>query len=112
MTERGLEITVTFEEQQHVYRHNELTAIDVRDCRKETGFTPNRLIGLLGDTDPDIDSLAALLWLARRQNGERGLRYDAVASQIRQSSVITVDVFMPEMLSAEERAAEGTEPPE
>lgn len=95
--ERGIEITITFNDRPFIYRHNEMTAVDVRDCRRETGFTVNRLLGLVGDADIDIDSVAAILWLARRQQGERGLRYDAVASTVRPDSRLALDVFIPTM---------------
>ncbi len=41
-------------------RHDELTALDERDCRKETGFTISEILGWLSETKPGLDTLAAL----------------------------------------------------
>lgn len=100
----GLEITLTLDDKPYLFRYNELTAVDVKDCRRETGFTLNHLLGFVQGADVDIDTFAAMIWLARRQAGERALRYDAVAAQITPNSNLQVDVKVPE--------SEGSDDPE
>lgn len=93
----GLEITVTHDDQKWVMRHADLTAIDERDCREATRFTISEILGFVADTKPGLDTLAALEWLARRQNGERLLSYEEVARALTNASNITVDWDLPEV---------------
>ena len=71
-------------------RAGDLTALDTLALRRETGFTFGRLMNLDPD-DFDIDVVAAIVWLCRRQAGENTLRYAAVAADI--SYVGVLDSF-------------------
>lgn len=59
----------------------DLTALDARALRNEVGVSFPRLMQQAAE-DFDIDTLAALIWLARRTAGERTLRYEDVAAEI------------------------------
>jgi hypothetical protein len=53
----------------------------VANLRRETGFSFRGLMQAAAK-DPDVDIIAALVWLARRIDGERLLSYEDVASEI------------------------------
>lgn len=61
----------------------DLSALDVRELRKQVGMSfPHLLSILFSDDDSDIDAIAAILWLARRVNGdEPDLTFDEVAAE-------------------------------
>lgn len=61
----------------------DLSALDVRELRKQVGMSfPHLLALLFSDEDSDIDAIAAILWLARRVNGdEPNLTFDEVAAE-------------------------------
>lgn len=92
----GIEITIRHDESKWVLRYGDLTAIDERDCRRETGFTVSEVMGFVTETKPGLDTLAALEWLARRQSGERALSYLVVAQSIATGSDIEVDWVIPD----------------
>lgn len=58
------------------------TALDAKDCRRQTGLSLSQIFGSAADAEPDLDSVAALVWLARRKAGERELAFDRVAASI------------------------------
>jgi hypothetical protein len=60
----------------------DLSALDVMALRKQTGKSfPQLLSELFGD-DSDIDTIAAVLWLARKVNGdEPHLTFEQVAEE-------------------------------
>lgn len=74
-------IRVTYDGQEYVVRSGDLNAMDARDLRKELGLSFMGLRRGLAE-DPDLDLIAALIWLARRVDGERGLPYAAVALEM------------------------------
>ena len=59
---------------------NDVRPLDVAALRRATGFS---FMGLMkaAETDPDIDVVAAIVWLSRRTNGERTLAYETVAGE-------------------------------
>lgn len=60
----------------------DLSALDVRELRKQTGYSFSNLLALLFSEDSDIDVIAAVLWLARRVNGdEPNLSFAEVAAE-------------------------------
>ncbi len=87
----GIELTIAHDDKSWVLRHSDLTAIDERACRKATGFTIAEIMGFVADTKSGLDTLAALEWVARRQNGEALLTFEEVAREMSVSSAITVD---------------------
>ncbi len=76
--------------QTYTIREADLTPHDVRALRKETGFS---FVGLARElqSDPDIDLIAALVWLARRCAGEV-VSYDTVLDEMGYDSEIDVSV--------------------
>lgn len=60
---------------------DEMNALDVADLRLATGMSFGRLMETLGE-DPDIDIIAAVVWLARRQHGEPKIKYRLVVQEI------------------------------
>ena len=76
MLDEGLRLTI--EGEDYTIRAGDLNALDARELRKQVGMTFVELIQGFG-THPDIDLVAAVVWLARRIKGDRTLTYDAVA---------------------------------
>lgn len=74
MTEQTTDPVLPFRlgDRRYVIKPNEITASLVRECRAETGYSPAELFGML-DPRMDLDLVAALIWLARRQGGEPAL---------------------------------------
>lgn len=60
----------------------ELSALDLLELRRQTGFTSNSLLRAWDD-DLDYDVLAVVVWLARRIGGEKRLTYAEVAQHVR-----------------------------
>ncbi len=73
-------VTVTLDDQVHVFRMGEMCALDAGALRRLGWSLPQLLSYAQGK--PDIEVAAVLVWLARRQNGEPGLPYEAVAGEI------------------------------
>lgn len=72
------------------------------ECRKATGMPP---MAFLNNADNlDADSAAVIVWLARRQRGER-VRLDAVMREVTIDAILPPDEVAPEApLSNDERA--------
>ena len=75
----GLQIKVNGE--TYTVREGDLTSLDIMALRRETGQS---FVGLMQAfmTSPDIDLVAALVWLSRRIAGEQMLSYMEVAMDI------------------------------
>lgn len=82
-------ITITVDGVSSVFRPSEVSALHAGELRKATGMS---LSGVLtaATADPDLDVLAALVWLARRQAGE-AVTYAEVAGGITYGSKIETD---------------------
>jgi len=92
-------------------RPNELSAVDVGDCRTQAPMTFNRALAIArqiadDELDYDIDVTAILVWLSRRQHGEVDLAYRDVAAAISYGSDFTP---VPE---TDETLDEGPDDPE
>lgn len=74
MTEQTTDPVLPFRlgDRRYVIKPNEITANLVRECRAETGYSPAELFGMLNQR-MDLDVVAALIWVARRQGGEPGI---------------------------------------
>jgi hypothetical protein len=72
-------------------RAGDLTAMDSLACRQQTGMPFAGILEAFG-TAPDIDLVAAVMWLARRVKGERTLSFEAVASELRYGDVLDIEV--------------------
>lgn len=62
-------------------RIGDINALHSRALREQAGMSFTRLMDLM-NTDPDLDVIAAVVWLARRMKGEGSLAYDDVAAEI------------------------------
>lgn len=82
---------VTLDGEDHYLRMGEVTAIDTGELRRQTGFGLRHL-GYALLADPDIDIVAAVVWLCRRQAGERALALETVAGAITYDTEIAIDV--------------------
>jgi hypothetical protein len=79
--ELNLGLSISVDGTVYTVRQGDLTSLDTMALRRETGYS---FMGLLKafQADPDIDLIAALVWLARRIDGEQMLAYADVASEI------------------------------
>lgn len=76
-------IRITFAGRTATLWPNRLGANDAQMVRKQVGMSLRELLDTLGDSEAiDIDIVAALIWLARRQSGEPRLRFDHVAPTV------------------------------
>lgn len=82
-------LSVKVHGQEYSVRLEDCTAKDVSDCRRETGVSLQDVFGQISSS-PDLDSVAALVWLARRQSGERELSFRAVALTINYGTEIEI----------------------
>lgn len=73
-------LTIDVNGKRYTMRTSEMTARDAAMLRKQTGMSARLLLSAAA-TDPDIDVIAAIVWLARRQTGE-DVTFDEVASEI------------------------------
>lgn len=62
-------VRITFEGREYAVRVGDLTAPVARRLRREAGCSFNSLLQELA-SDPDIDSVAAVVWLSRVLSGE------------------------------------------
>lgn len=76
MTDSAL--TITVDDVVYDIRLANLTAIDAKDFRAAVGVS---LAQAISDGSLDLDIVAGLIWLVRRQR-ERGLAYSKVAKEI------------------------------
>jgi hypothetical protein len=90
----------------YVVRESDLTPRLVADLRRETGFAG--WIGLSSEAQRgfDLDVLAALVWLARRIDGET-VQYDAVLNEMSYEADVNISVE-----DKRAKAVEGGESPE
>lgn len=73
---------------EHVFRLADVTAPDVAALRQATGWRVLNLVSELSIPNgfPEPDAIAAAVWLARRQAGERDLPYEDVAAAVKVGS--------------------------
>lgn len=93
-------LTITVDKESYTVRQGDLTSMDIANLRRETGYSFRGLM-MAASRDPDIDIIAALVWLARRIRGEQLLSYEDVANEIGYD--VDVELREPE---------EGDDPPE
>lgn len=69
----------------------ELTGRDTKEFRTQTGMSFRRTVTMFtkDPDDVDIDSIAGLIWLARRQAGEQ-VDYDTVLGEITYQSLFEI----------------------
>lgn len=77
--DRGITIRVDGEE--YTVRDGDLTSLDTMELRRATGMSFVQVTMAMQEA-ADIDLIAALVWLSRRIDGERGLPFSVVAQEI------------------------------
>jgi hypothetical protein len=75
-TDVGLKATVAG--RVYEFHFGEMSASDVAVLRQQTGHSGLQLLNLLVHA-PDVDLVAAVVWMARRLAGEKSLTYEQVA---------------------------------
>lgn len=77
----GMSMSVRFRGVDYTIRQGDVCAADAAALRRDVGYS---FVGLMsaGAKDPDIDIFAAIIWLARRAEGERSLTFDEVAQDV------------------------------
>lgn len=63
-------ICINYDSTPYTVRVGDVSPRLARELRRETGYSFNRLFELL-EEDPDVDLIAAFIWLARRVAGEQ-----------------------------------------
>jgi hypothetical protein len=78
---KGPVLSVEHDGVQHTWWWKNMTPYDSSAMRTQMGLSPMQLLHQL-ETAPDLDHAAAIIWMARRQNGEPELNYTEVADTI------------------------------
>jgi hypothetical protein len=86
-------IKVTYEGTAYEIHFGELSGLDVRELRRQTGYTTFALLQTVFDGDTDLDIFAAIVWLARRLAGEP-VTYEVVAGGMKWGAADKVLRFM------------------
>jgi hypothetical protein len=98
-----LSVMITLDGTKHAVYPNLLTAKDIAAVRAQAGMSVRKLVELAGD-DPDIDVIAALVWVARCQAGEKvslsdvsdGITYESKLEVAEQEAPLDDDHPLPE----------------
>lgn len=69
MSDQDQVLRFSIEDKEYALNLDAVTPAFALEARTETGMSPAQAATLLG-TAPDLDSLAAVMWMARRQAGE------------------------------------------
>ena len=88
--EADVGVVISVDGTTYTVREADLTSLDTMALRRETGMSFIGLMQAFGES-PDIDLIAALVWLARRSEGERMLAYADVAKDINYQSDFDVE---------------------
>lgn len=80
-------LTITIDGTEHKFRPSDVSAVQAGEVRKATGMSFKAILQM-AMADPDIDVLAALVWMARRQAGE-DVSYEEVAKSITYGTDVT-----------------------
>lgn len=81
--------TVHVDDVRYTLHPSRLGPADALACREQIGMSLRKIMEQ-AQADPDIDVLAAIVWLARRQAGERNLKFAAACEKISYNSKIDV----------------------
>lgn len=96
-------VRITYDGETYEVRAGDLSALDIRDLRKEAGYSFQGLMTALRE-DADLDLIVALIWLAKRAKGEH-IPYAVVANDIGYNEL---DLMTVEQVTEEEKP--GTDP--
>lgn len=62
----------------------------IKECRRVVGRPPMAIVSEMAAGQGDLDTLAALVWLARRQAGER-ITLEAVESTLTYGTLVEIE---------------------
>lgn len=74
----GPHLSVEVNGAKYLLAARDMTGLDVRELRRQTGYSYNGLVAAF-TADYDVDLVAAVVWMARRQQGDTEVTYDEVA---------------------------------
>lgn len=97
-TERGPVLSAIVEGKTYSLTPKDMTALDVRALREQAGYSYNGLARQAA-RDMDVDILAAIVWMARRIDGERDLTYDEVAGSITHGMAWEITTDAPDLVT-------------
>jgi len=100
----GKGIRVTLDGKTYEVWEGDLSAVDISQLRRQAGYS---FLGLLNaaTTDMDLDVVAALVWLARRVEGQTNLPFEVVAREVTYDSDLSAEAIEPEAPDAEAELA-------
>lgn len=84
-------IKLTIDGKDYAVRAGDLTAIDTRELRRQTGYSFNGLLEAFG-RDPDLDLIAGIMWLSLRIDGDKEITYDDVAEDLGYGALVDMKV--------------------
>lgn len=97
-------VRIQYEGETYEVRAGDLSALDVRELRKELGLSFQGLMKALYE-DSDMDLIVGLIWLAKRVRGEH-IPYAVVANEIGYNELDEIQVAQ---ISTEEKAGDNPE---
>lgn len=74
-------VSITLDGETYSVRAGDVTALDARACRLQTGYSFPQLMFLAMSDGADIDLIAGLIWFTRYVSGEKSLTYEEVAGE-------------------------------
>lgn len=86
--DNGPGLKIDLDGKSYVVRQSDISPHDVRALRKETGLSWAGLAREL-QSDPDIDLIAALIWLSRRIDGDE-VSYRSILDEVSYDSDLEI----------------------
>lgn len=90
-------MSITLDGHTYTVQMGDLTALDARALRRETGYSFPQLMMVAASDANDLDVLAAVIWFARYVNGEKSLTFEDVAGDITYDVIDRITVGEPEV---------------
>ena len=85
-------VRITLEGEVYEIRAGDLNALDSLALKQQVGMTFPQLVVETSAGNPDLVEFAAIIWLARRLNGERDLPFTDVAADINYRKILEAQV--------------------
>lgn len=71
---KSMAVSVVIDGETYSARFADVDPLTAAECRKVLGFSVRQLFQYCAE-DPDLDVVAGLIWIARRQRGEKKVTY-------------------------------------
>lgn len=88
--------SITLDGNTYTVQMGDLTALDARELRRQTGYSFPQLMMLAMGDGADIDIIAGAIWFARYVSGEKSLTYEDVAGETTYDVVNRIEMGDPE----------------